>query len=162
MVVDKSTTPDTGSTYDAMCWGNCLAGIVPNGGFAQIATDQDITIGGIVSVVTKHAGAFRQFSHRLELGELLGVFKIFLGTLPDSGGTIYLFGQLNPPLIAPVREDEIEAMHLLTSVQATEMMIASDVDEETIAAGMGLLAPFFQKCDPVPPINPTWRPPEKE
>jgi hypothetical protein len=74
----------------------------------------------------------------------------------QSGETVYLVGQLSPPLISPIPESCLEAMHLVTGGKTPAGTIGTMNAEDS--AALELLAPFFRGRGPYAPINPQWQP----
>ena len=145
--------------YEFYNWGTCLGDVVPNGSFLQVDPASSIQVGDIVTVVLKHVGPFSAFSRSLTANDLLGVTKIFLGCQTSATGeTIYVVGQLSPPLVSPIPASVVEAMHLVVGGQAPEGTEKTMNDEDR--AAMELLSPFFCGTGDYPSINPNWQPPE--
>lgn len=147
--------------YSFLNCGNCLGDLVPDKSLLEVKADLEIEIGNIVTVVVKQEGPFRPLDRWLGMEGMLGVTKIFLGKEEAyDGEEIFLFGQIHPPLIAPIPRSAIEAMHLVTGgITGAEMGEEMAEDDR---AGMQLLGPFFRHCETQKPINPEWRPPERE
>ncbi len=146
------------STYEFMCWGDCLGNLIPNGSFLQVDPSAEIGLGKVVAVVLKSSGPFSGFARALGTQELLGVTKIFLGARTlGSGELVYVVGQLNPPTVSPIPASGLEAMHLVTGGQ-TPAHTESKMSELDNAA-MELMGPFFCGAGSYAPVNPEWRPP---
>jgi len=146
--------------YEFYNCGTCLGDLVPDGSFLTVDPQAEINLGSIVAVVFKKTGPFLAFNRSLSASQLLGVTKIFLGAhQSDAGETIYLVGQLSPPIISPIPASCLDAMHLVIGGQTPEGSIGmSDADR----TAMALLGPFFRGLGPYPPVNPQWQPPGED
>lgn len=146
------------TVYEFYNSGTCLGNLVPDGSFLNVDPRGEITLGSIVAVVFKRTGPFLAFTRSLGASDLLGVTKIFLGThQSDSGETVYLVGQLSPPIISPIPASCLEAMHLVTGGETPAGTIGAMSEDDN--AAMKLLGPFLRGGGPYPPVNPEWQPP---
>lgn len=146
------------SGYEFMTWGNCLGGLIPNGSFMKVDPRAEIHVGDIVAVALKRHGPFARFVRSLTVDDLLGVTKIFLGSRTStSGETVYLVGQLNPPIVSPIPESALEALHLVVGGQPPANVDAKMNDEDN--AAQDLLGLFLCDGGPCAPVNPDWQPP---
>jgi len=148
------------SSYEFLNCGHCLGSLIPDGSFLAVDANAEIEVGDIVTVVIKPVAPFVDHDAWASGKGWLGVTKIFLGIEEGRNGEqLYLFGQINPPLIAPVPKSALAAVHLVTGgVTPTGLdSVMTDSDQ----AGMNLLAPFFRACGTQQPVNPDWRPPKE-
>lgn len=149
-------------TYSFIANGYCLGQIVPDGSLLEADPSQEIRTGHLVAVVFKKDGPFKAFSGSLETGGLLGVTKIFLGTIETTAGeTICLLGQLDPPTVVTAPFKFIEAMHLIAGGQEPAWVSETMTDEEDadLSAALDLLSPFLRP-GVAQPIGSEWRPPQ--
>ncbi len=145
------------SGYSFINSGRCLGSVIPDGTLLETDPDAAIAVGDIVAIVVRGDGPFSGLGSRLSGDGLLGLTKIFLGgETHAAGGTVLLFGQLNPPIIAPIPESALEAMHLVVGgsygAPNDETMTAND------AAALDVIGPYFRQWPQQPAINSAWRP----
>lgn len=136
--------------YEFQYAGACLGQMIDSGASLVADTQSDINFLDVVSIILKRTfdGPFSELTNALGESGHAGVVKLFLGTreMPD-GETVYLVGQLNPPLLSPIPSGAIEAMH---KVQGVSLTALSENDKDALK----LLSPFGNAGEQVAPISP--------
>ncbi|WP_168879994.1 hypothetical protein [Rhizobium sp. P28RR-XV] len=148
-------------TYDIFAVGRCMGDLIPEGATLQADAATEIRPGQIVAVVLEARGPFRELNGMLETSGSLGVIKLYLGkTATAAGETVFLLGQLNPPVVFAVPSASLLAMHSITDT-VSEAPRMDDVPEDAkaiLTAQLDLMSPFFCESEATAPVGPDWRP----
>ncbi|MBB3288750.1 MULTISPECIES: hypothetical protein [unclassified Rhizobium] len=138
-----------------------MGDLVPEGTTLQADATAEILPGQIVAVVLEAGGPFRELSGMLETNGSLGVIKLYLGkTATAAGRTVFLLGQLNPPVVFAVPSASLLAMHSITATvsEAPRMDGVPEDAKAILSAQLDLLSPFFCQSEATAPVGPDWRP----
>ncbi|WP_259669364.1 hypothetical protein [Rhizobium lentis] len=138
-----------------------MGDLVPEAATLQADATAEILPGHIVAVTLSKDGPFRELTCMLETHGTLGVVKFYLGkTETDAGETVFLLGQLNPPLVFAVPMASLLAMHRIVATvgEAPQLEEAPEDAKGILAAQIDLMSPFFCESEPTAPVGPDWRP----
>lgn len=114
--------------------GECMGGMIEHGSILLALPGEEIWPLDLVSVVLDgYSGPWANFINSISEDGFTGLVKVFLGIYEASGEKVCLFGQLNPPTIAPIPMSAIAAMDKLDFCKA-----CSGEDKNALA----LLKPF--------------------
>lgn len=128
------------NTYTVSVHGGCLGDAFPDDAVLVADRDRPPRPMDIVSVdfTAGQGGLFAPFVTALnEAGGTSGACKLYLGRGDANGRPVVLLGQLAPPMVAVVPEDEIEALHpIVGAVGFTPEMTEKD------KAALAIIAAF--------------------
>lgn len=125
---------DTREPYAVEFNGNCMGGLIEPGTILHAVPGAEIRPMDLVSVLLEgFTGPWASFINSISDDGFAGLVKVFLGVYEANGEQVCLFGQLNPPTIAPIPMSAIAAVDKLDLCRA-----CTGTDLEAL----GLLAPF--------------------
>jgi hypothetical protein len=114
--------------------GACMGDLIEHGAILYAVPGEEILPMDLVSVLLDgFAGPWANFINSISDDGFAGIIKVFLGIYEANGERICLFGQLNPPTIAPIPMSGIAAVDKLDFCRE-----CIGTDREALA----LLAPF--------------------
>ncbi|MDW9356252.1 hypothetical protein GOA97_19460 [Sinorhizobium meliloti] len=114
--------------------GTCMGGLIEHGSILHAVPGEEIRPMDLVSVVLGgFTGPWANFINSISDDGFAGLVKVFLGVCEANGEPVGLFGQLNPPTIAPIPMSSIAAVD---KIDFCRECLGTDRD------ALALMAPF--------------------